>query len=68
MKTNSRILDEVIQLINLIRIDFPEIYRNLEEMPFMTISGDNEIETELKVYHDSLIQIIRSYKEAHLVK
>lgn len=67
MKTEKDLNEKILEITENIRENYPELLKNLNEMPETIPSEDNpEINAKaLAVYYDSLVSLIKEYEDSH---
>lgn len=67
MKTEKTLNEKILEITENIRENYPELLRNLNEMPETILSEDNpEINVKaLTIYYDSLVSLLKKYEDSH---
>jgi hypothetical protein len=68
MRSEAELEQEILKVIQRMRVDFPELIKYLDEMPFERFGGSNpDIDKEaLAEYYNSLVTMFVDYTNAHL--
>lgn len=67
MKTEAEINNNILRITGVIRSEFPELIKYLNEMP-VTIPIDNSPEINIEILEDylnSLLNLVRNYKNSN---
>jgi len=70
MKTEKELNKDILKITLIIKSQYPELSKFIEEMP-ATISDSKAAEItieNLQIYHDSLEALVKEYSETHAAK
>jgi len=67
MKTTQQLNKDILSITALIKDNYPELVKFLEEMPMDSteVSSDEMESDHLQEYYDSLSKMVKEYAETH---
>jgi hypothetical protein len=67
MKTTQQLNKDILSITALIKDNYPELVKFLEEMPMDSteVSSDEMESDNLQEYYDSLSKMVKEYAETH---
>lgn len=65
MRTRAELAHDIIKLKTKIRLNFPDLFKVIPDMPEQILESENDSVNDLETYYESLVNLMSEYSKKH---